>query len=142
VGKHDDDSGGGVEEILDQIRRVVTDEAERNFVGGAERLPPAAPRVDGSFAWPRDDADAENDEDDYDAEDDFLLLTDLVEVGSGASPAAGRPGTDLEFAAVEGEVANMMRPMLRDWLDRNMPRIVERIVREEIDKLGRPRPMR
>ena len=31
----------------------------------------------------------------------------------------------------------MMRPMLRDWLDNNLPVLVERLVREEIDRVAR-----
>ena len=31
----------------------------------------------------------------------------------------------------------MMRPMLRDWLDNNLPVLVERLVREEIERVAR-----
>ncbi len=31
----------------------------------------------------------------------------------------------------------MMRPMLQDWLDNNLPTLVERLVREEIDRVAR-----
>lgn len=31
----------------------------------------------------------------------------------------------------------MMRPMLQDWLDNNLPMIVERLVREEIERVAR-----
>ncbi len=31
----------------------------------------------------------------------------------------------------------MMKPMLQDWLDNNLPRIVERLVREEIERVAR-----
>lgn len=32
---------------------------------------------------------------------------------------------------------DMMRPMLRDWLDNNLPVLVERLVREEIERVAR-----
>lgn len=32
---------------------------------------------------------------------------------------------------------DMMRPMLQDWLDNNLPVLVERLVREEIDRVAR-----
>ena len=36
------------------------------------------------------------------------------------------------------EVAEeMMRPMLQDWLDNNLPTLVERLVREEIERVAR-----
>ena len=31
----------------------------------------------------------------------------------------------------------MMRPMLQDWLDNNLPVLVERLVREEIERVAR-----
>ena len=31
----------------------------------------------------------------------------------------------------------MMRPMLQDWLDNNLPTLVERLVREEIERVAR-----
>jgi uncharacterized protein len=31
----------------------------------------------------------------------------------------------------------MMRPMLKDWLDENLPGLVERIVRAEIERVAR-----
>jgi cell pole-organizing protein PopZ len=37
-----------------------------------------------------------------------------------------------------GEIAeDMLRPMLRDWLDDNLPTLVERLVREEIERVAR-----
>jgi cell pole-organizing protein PopZ len=38
---------------------------------------------------------------------------------------------------VEQFIEDMMRPMLRDWLDENLPALVERIVQKEIQKLAR-----
>ena len=38
---------------------------------------------------------------------------------------------------IEDLVVEMIRPMLRDWLDRNLPMMVERIVQKEIRKLVR-----
>jgi cell pole-organizing protein PopZ len=33
----------------------------------------------------------------------------------------------------------MLRPMLRNWLDANLPPLVERLVREEIERVSRGR---
>jgi cell pole-organizing protein PopZ len=33
---------------------------------------------------------------------------------------------------LEDTVADLLRPMLRDWLDANMPRIVEKALRVEL----------
>jgi cell pole-organizing protein PopZ len=31
----------------------------------------------------------------------------------------------------------MLRPMLKSWLDENLPRLVERLVRAEIERVAR-----
>lgn len=38
---------------------------------------------------------------------------------------------------VESMVMDMLRPLLKDWLDRNLPTLVERIVQKEIRKITR-----
>ena len=39
--------------------------------------------------------------------------------------------------SVEALVREMLRPMLSDWLEDNLPSIVERMVREEIERVAR-----
>jgi cell pole-organizing protein PopZ len=38
---------------------------------------------------------------------------------------------------LEDIVKEMMRPMLRGWLEENLPGLVERIVRAEIERVAR-----
>ncbi|MFZ1430577.1 MAG: DUF2497 domain-containing protein [Geminicoccaceae bacterium] len=38
---------------------------------------------------------------------------------------------------VEQLVVDLLTPMLRDWLDKNLPEIVERVVEQEVKKLAR-----
>ena len=56
-------------------------------------------------------------------------------------PEAPAPrGPDLNFASgstVEAMVAEMLRPMLKDWLDANLPAIVEAQVRKEVERIAR-----
>lgn len=57
-------------------------------------------------------------------------------------PAAPAPsgGPDLNFASgstVEAMVAEMLRPMLKSWLDANLPGIVEAQVRKEVERIAR-----
>lgn len=56
-------------------------------------------------------------------------------------PEAPAPrGPDLNFASgstVEAMVAEMLRPMLKDWLDANLPGIVEAQVRKEVERIAR-----
>jgi cell pole-organizing protein PopZ len=42
--------------------------------------------------------------------------------------------------SLEDVVKEMLRPMLRAWLDDNLPRIVEHLVRTEIERVARGRP--
>jgi cell pole-organizing protein PopZ len=39
----------------------------------------------------------------------------------------------------DGLVREMLRPMLKQWLDENLPPIVERLVRAEIQRVARGR---
>ncbi|PWJ85153.1 hypothetical protein C7441_1033 [Pseudaminobacter salicylatoxidans] len=75
-----------------------------------------------------------------------------------ATPEPGRPAiisehTGRQVAAAFGELseafaarsrkslddmaAEMLRPMLQEWLDNNLPTLVERLVREEIERVAR-----
>jgi cell pole-organizing protein PopZ len=39
--------------------------------------------------------------------------------------------------SLEDLVRDMLRPMLKNWLDDNLPTIVERLVRAEIERVAR-----
>jgi cell pole-organizing protein PopZ len=53
--------------------------------------------------------------------------------GSLAQTMLGRGRT------LEDLVQEMMRPMLKEWLDENLPGLVERMVRAEIERVSRGR---
>ena len=38
-------------------------------------------------------------------------------------------------ASLEGIVREMLKPILREWLDRNLPYLIERLVKKEIDTM-------
>ncbi|WP_062016759.1 PopZ family protein [Aureimonas sp. AU4] len=42
-----------------------------------------------------------------------------------------------ELRSIEAMAQEMLRPMLQEWLDDNLPRMVERLVREEIERMSR-----
>ncbi len=55
-------------------------------------------------------------------------------------PAATGSGVDLNFVSgntVEAMVAEMLRPMLKDWLDANLPGIVQQAVQKEVERIAR-----
>lgn len=44
---------------------------------------------------------------------------------------------DGQMKSMEEMAREMLRPMLQEWLDDNLPRLVERLVREEIERVSR-----
>ena len=46
----------------------------------------------------------------------------------------------LQNVSAEDLVKEMLRPMLKAWLDDNLPTLVERLVRAEIERVSRGRP--
>ena len=67
---------------------------------------------------------------------------DIVSLATGQKVAAAFSELSEAFAAQRrrsfDELAEeMLRPMLREWLDDNLPTMVERLVREEIERIAR-----
>ncbi|MEM8951798.1 MAG: DUF2497 domain-containing protein, partial [Pseudomonadota bacterium] len=80
------------------------------------------------------------------AETETLLSTGTASTTTGAFAKlskAFRP-TPVEESVADGAgrtveqfIEDMARPMLKEWLDENMPAIVERLVQKEIQKIAR-----
>jgi cell pole-organizing protein PopZ len=85
---------------------------------------PDAPLIDGSAAGAAADA--------------FARLNQAVQE-SVPMPAATDPGLQIggKPQTIEDLVKEMLRPMLKEWLDRNLPGVVERYVEREIVRLTR-----
>lgn len=118
---------------------------------------PAAPAVPAGSAEPDFDAGFDR------AFETIRAATGAADRTAAAAPAVpaietGRPTiiserTGRQVAAAFGELSEafaasrrrsfdeiaeeMMRPMLQDWLDNNLPTLVERLVREEIERIAR-----
>jgi len=54
---------------------------------------------------------------------------------AGLSAALGQ--SRIEGRTLEDIVKELLRPMLKEWLDQNLPPLVEKIVREEVERLSR-----
>ncbi|MGH6981530.1 MAG: DUF2497 domain-containing protein, partial [Stellaceae bacterium] len=70
-----------------------------------------------------------------DAAASIAALTKIASVGQGTRQSElplGEVGRTLEEM-----VRELLRPHLKDWLDANLPRLVERLVRDEINRLVR-----
>ncbi len=66
----------------------------------------------------------------------FARLNQAVQ-DSVPAPAATNPGPSVGGQTIEDLVKEMLRPMLKEWLDTNLPPMVERYVEREIARLTR-----
>ena len=70
------------------------------------------------------------------------LYASVVSPGtsSAAADSFGRLAQAVQPAdtrSMEGFVEDLLRPMLQSWLDENLPALVERLVRQEIERVSR-----
>lgn len=129
-----------MEEILASIRRIITEEGDEPAPHGTLTVPePTLPAVEPPAA---------------EASDVLELTQPLPEPGraplvSDATAAV----TSLTLSALsnvavrnydgtgntlEDLVRELLKPMLREWLDANLPGVVERIVTREVERITRP----
>jgi cell pole-organizing protein PopZ len=123
-----------MEEILSSIKEIIAEDD-----GRAQPAPKARSRAASSdAATPSADAD-----------DAILELTEAVvveQIVSADAAAASRQALsslsrlvvkpDIAGAdTLEGLVREMLKPMLKDWLDAHLPEIVERVVAQEVARI-------
>lgn len=146
-----------MEEILSSIKRIIAEEGEataarpkRNRAGGAasrgERAEPvmqadevlelrdAVPEPSQAYRAAPTDGDHEAEATPVEP----ILSPSAIDATRGPLEALSRmvvkpetPGSD----TLEGLVREMLKPMLRDWLDANLPRVVETMVAREISRI-------
>ncbi len=160
-----DDTGQepSMEEILASIRKIISEdgeEDEEDEVPEPEPLPEPEPVPAPALEPEADDAielmdpvapappqpPAELEEitlidEVVDDEDDVLVSAVTTAVGATSfAQLAGALDPNMRMGGVdrtlEALVKELMRPMLRDWLEANLPVVVERLVQREIDKMS------
>ena len=131
-----------MEDILASIKRVIAEEKELRAA-----IPPADPSADedeedvlelDSAMATEAQSDAEPLDlgppllDENAASESAAKLAELSTVAAAAPPApAGHPLEDM--------LKDMLRPVLKQWLDDNLPRIVDEHVKREISRItGKP----
>lgn len=62
-------------------------------------------------------------------------LAALAKVAEPAAPLSPTSGVPHGETSLEGLVRDMLRPMLAQWLDQNLPDMVERLVKAEIERI-------
>ena len=145
-----------MEEILASIRRIISEDEDSDSPAPAEAAKPAPahspapaaiPTSAGAFVTPdskkedvemikqnvaeaihEEAGEAMLDENAATAASNaFANLSDKVKVSDG-------PGRSLEDIVTE-----MLKPMIKEWLDANLPAIVEEKVEEEVQRVARRR---
>ena len=125
-----------IEEILSSIRKIISEDEEAACDGEAEHA--------AEIGLPEEDVldltDVVDDKDKTDF-DSFEL--------SGEGELTPEPGPEIEIVNIEesppkeyrqtleGFVSAMLKPMLKEWLDLNLPNIVQRSVEAEIARITR-----
>ena len=153
-----------MEEILASIRNIIADDpAKRPAPKAPQPAPTPAPqivyskdaaaphgetsgpsqRVDANaptVVWRRPQAvEAEAAAGALQPSEEPLLSPQATEAAA-LSFGALSAGLDVRSAELaDGMVRDMLRPMLKQWLDDNLPAIVERLVRDEIQRVARGR---
>ena len=154
-----------IEEILASIRQIISDDDDDKAPVEAaapapapkpEPTPPPAPKPEPAPApaapvedvleltdpIPEPVPKVEFEPTPDPAQDDSILSdkTRQAAISSMAKLAGNMPiGRSREYGPVtlEDLVREMLNPMLREWMDDNLPRMVERIVQKELEKLAR-----
>jgi uncharacterized protein len=130
-----------VEEILASIKKVIARDNRADTGKPARRSDPRdvldlgdiAAQVLASDQLDEDNAESPllNDVTTSAMRDSLTALAMLAEPG--ARPQIVRAGE----TSLEGMVRDMLRPMLAEWLDKNLPAMVERLVAAEIARIVR-----
>ena len=154
-----------MEEILASIRNIIADDPAKEAAPKRHQAPApmpqiafckdkAAPYGDASEPSQRPDANAPTvvwrrpqaveaeraaDADAVQQSEEPLLSPEADEAVS-LSFGALTANLDVRSAALaDSMMRDMLRPMLKLWLDENLPAVVERLVREEIQRVARGR---
>jgi cell pole-organizing protein PopZ len=154
-----------MEEILASIRNIIADDPAREIDPKRQQAPVPQPQIVYSKDAPKSHGDASglSQRPDANAPTVVWRRPQAVEAEPAAdanpvqhseesllSPEAneavalsfGALSANLEVRSAEladSMVRDMLRPMVKTWLDDNLPTLVERLVREEIQRVARGR---
>ena len=135
-----------MEEILSSIKRIIAEEGEaavstrsRRGKSAARREAPVVDEVDEDEILELSQPVADPRQQPAEPAPAEPILSDrAAEAMRAPLEALSRivvkpevPGSD----TLEGMVREMLKPMLRDWLDENLPRVVETMVAREISRI-------
>ena len=124
-----------MEAILSSIKKIIADE-DRSRAISPRRAPRESRREENDDEDVLELTDAAADEEELldtgkaqSLRQSFSVLQTLSEPG--VAPQIVRSGA----TSLEGLTRDLMRPMLKEWLDANLPDIVEAMVAREIERI-------
>ena len=149
-----------MEEILASIRRIVSDDEPEALAVEDDNVLDLTPDMREPANDKAEDVADAPDEDGDVVEMSDISVEDTPAAPRSAVPAQGATAGDLMSAGaskavtsafgnlthlvmsqnartLDDIVTEMMRPMLREWLDDNLPPLVERLVKDEIQRISR-----
>jgi hypothetical protein len=124
-----------MDEILSSIKRIIADD---------DRIRPAAKRIAKPASSHDEEEILELTETAVDEEAEDVLLDDSkaqsLRHSFSALQTLSEPGVAPQIVrsgetSLEGLTRDLLRPMLKDWLDNNLPPIVEAMVEREITRI-------
>ena len=123
-----------MEEILASIKRVIREDAG---APGQQRASRRAARTAEAAASPPPPEEDVLELDDPVDQDNGLLSDQAASASrqSLAALSAVRTAPATEGGALDAVVRDMLRPILKDWLDEHLPQIVEDLVTREIARI-------
>ena len=120
-----------MEEILASIKRVIAEDSRAPATAAPRARRPAPERT----APPEEDVLELDDP----VDESGLLSSDAAAVSreklAALSALRGRSDPGIDAGPLEAVVREMLRPMLKAWLDENLPEIVEQLVTREIARI-------
>lgn len=134
-----------MEEILASIKKIIAEDGDDRRAPPRRGGPRKDPVVDSADVLELTDPVAEP-EPSAEAESEPLLSDDATDAGRAALAMLSTIAREHDeaqeaagSAALEQLVRETIRPMLKDWLDANLPAIVEAMVAREIERITAPR---
>jgi len=100
--------------------------------GPVEPRPAPRPAASVAYAAPMPDANLSRD-----MAEELLEPTTDAAVQGAMSRLSAMQHAGIGGMTVEAMIRDMLRPMLKDWLDENLPSLVERVVDKEIARISR-----
>ena len=137
-----------MEEILASIRRIIADDEAKPAAAEKPAAPAAPPKPAFQKVEPDDDVEFAEaaraslrppafEPSPFESPPQQMLSRSTVSAVESAFNSLANTVLSNNARTLEDLVKEMLRPMLKSWLDDNLPGLVERIVKAEIERVSR-----